>query len=171
MGRKMALKVKKIPNTNTLIQNSRANHSLIFHNFKTNERIYISDKFINQLQLELIDWACRQTKATSIQSFLNENGYKRSSFRDWCKKYPELELVKQDARAILGAIRENEAMYNKNCNYPVIMATLPVYSEEWEELERIKAEFKVKAQMVQQAPVVCGIPVYDYRAIEDKKDK
>lgn len=157
--------IDKIPNTNTLIQNSRANHSLLFHNFKSNERIYISDKFIKQLQLDLIDWVCKQTKATSIQHFLNLKGYKRSSFREWCQKYPELETIKQDARAILGAMREDEAMYNKNCNYPVIMATLAVYSEEWSEAERIKAEFKAKAQATQQTSLVVGIPTYQYDVI------
>ena len=165
-----ALNKPKIPNTNTLIQSGRAARDLIMYNLRSKERTLIGPKFIEQLINEEVDWALKQTKAVSLQMFLNEKGYSSSAYYRWLEMFPELNTIHNDVLAILGAVREMEAIYNKNCNYPVIMLSLHSYSRECLKAEQLKAELKAKAQAQQQTNIVVGIPTYTYNSVEKKEE-
>ena len=158
----VALKANEIPNTNTLNINSQSAYGLNSYNLRTKKTMFISPKFIKKLGEDLIDWTLKQTKAVGIQTYLNEKGYSSCGYYGWLDKFDDLKLIHNDCIAYLGAIRENEAIYNKNCNYQVILVTLPMYSYEFRKAAELQAELKAKAAAPQQSNLVVGIPTYQY---------
>lgn len=165
MARTTVSKAKEIPNTSTTYMTSKSAYGLNSFNLRTKKTMFISPKFIKQLGNELIDWTLKQTKAVGIQTYLNEKGYSSSHYYQWLDKFEDLRTIHHDCIAFLGEIREQEAIYNKNCNYQVIMVTLPRYSRIFREAMELQAELKAKAQTAQQTNVVVGIPTYQYDAI------
>jgi len=157
--------IDKIPNTNTQIINSQSAYGLNSYNLRTKKTIFISPKFIKKLSEDLIDWTLKQTTAVGIQHFLNEKGYSSCGYYKWLDKFEDLKAIHNDCIAYLGAVRETEATYNKNCNYQVILVTLPMYSHEFRKAAELQAELKAKAQTAQQTNVVVGIPTYQYDVI------
>jgi len=137
--------VDKIPNTNTMIKSSRAVSSEVY-NFKKGEVVYTAQKFIDQLKQQMVTWAIKQKKSRSIQHFLNKHGWFRSDFDYWLSTHEDLKATYKDVLCILGAIREDQATYNRLANPNMIMQTQAYYSPELKECKQLEAELKAKSQ-------------------------
>ena len=91
-----------------------------------------SEAFIEQLIAELIEWVSRDDSLI-IQKFYIEKGITRKTFSRWRERFPQLDDAFKYAKNVI-AIRREESILKKD-DPRFVQYTLPMYSEDWKELD------------------------------------
>ena len=96
-------------------------------------QIPVSDAYLEDLGLDLMEWADKNKEALKVNVWLRSKLIARNVFRDWCKRSEKLAMAHSFAKNAIGDRREIAAL-NKQMDASLVLKTMPIYDEDWVEL-------------------------------------
>ena len=90
----------------------------------------ISDAFLYNLSLKLVEWADKNPEATKLNKFLTENKIHWATFDDWRKRNKDLDHAATFALRRIGDRREDGAMGRKYAENTVLRS-MHFYDPDW----------------------------------------
>jgi len=111
----------------------------------------VSERFIEQLALELIDWVKNNDDALKIEQFLVEHNICKSDLMRWIDKHPALSDAYAFAKMALGCRREIGGLKRKY-DGSIVSFTMPQYDEAW--VKNVEWRSNLKASQEQQIPEI-----------------
>ncbi len=128
-------------------------------------------EFIELLTKQIINWAYNDKKALFLDQFWFSKGIPTATFRDWRKRFPELDEACQEAKLMIGMRRETGAI-NRKFEPGMIRAVQPMYRPEWKELIEWNSNLKQKAdEKTQNNTIQWVLEKFPDSNIVPKKDK
>jgi len=138
----MKAKVKKGPKSSTVVATDTKKPTFFFYkDIFTGLEAPMSDKGIERLAIEIVEWAHKDPEAYKLSQFFYNKGIGRDVWLDWCRKYPELERASVHAKGIIGDRRETGALKNK-LNVGMVHYSMSFYDPEWKEESVRRAALK-----------------------------
>jgi hypothetical protein len=145
-------------------------NSLIYFDHKTREKNWMTEKKIERLGIELLQWV-ETPEATKLSKFFHNRRITNQTVLEWCKKWPTFAEDYQLAKEIVGDRREDGAL-NKIFDAHFIRISMPMYDEDWKNETIRLATLKI-AQEQAQKPNTIIVEMVDYsgKRIEEKKEE
>lgn len=98
---------------------------------------------IDELAVELYDWAMNNEEALKLSSFFTKRGISGDTLKRWKKRSKKLKVAHELAKAAIGERRETGALSRKyESNF--IYKTMPLYDKEYKVLEEWRATINRK---------------------------
>lgn len=99
----------------------------------------VSDTFLENLALRLMDWAVRGKESLKLNVFLKENNIDRHSFHTWRKRCQRLDWATKFALNAIGDTREIGALKRKYVE-GTVLKSMHQYDEDWKAGEEWRAK-------------------------------
>jgi len=148
----------------------------------TLRKIPISDASIDQMAARLVKWILTTPKTKIVfADFLRIEGRDFTSFKNLKKRSEKLEAAYKFAMMCIGATREKGMLLNK-LNASGVIASMPIYSQQWKELAEWKSALQQKSneqtttkfvvlEKAAQTSVVPPLKSVVAKAMPDEKEK
>lgn len=88
---------------------------------------------IDKLCADLLKKAAERKDLTSMTQYFKEMGILPTTFKNWCKKYPQIETAYRNAMEFIGDTREKHGMEN-GLSPALIKYSMQIYKEEYKKL-------------------------------------
>ena len=92
-----------------------------------------------QMAKDLLNYVRDHNECLNVGEFFVERKLNRATFNRWCREEDELKVILEEAKHVLGLRREKYAILGGGNAY-VIMKTMYMYLEEYDEANRYSAE-------------------------------
>lgn len=117
---------------------------MIFDFGQWNERPY-SENWIKQLAYDLLQWAENDEDALVLDEFYTRKHIRATDINRLNERWPYLLEAKELAKRFIGIRREKGALKRK-LDAGMVMQSMPLYSVDWDELQKRKYELMAKAK-------------------------
>lgn len=117
-------------------------------------RIYpVTVEYIEQVALELIEWAKDDCRALKISQFFTRQGISTTTVKKWRDKSPVFDEAYVYAKQIIGDRRETGAIENEY-DSGMIRSSMPIYDDEWKMNEEWRSKLKDQSGQMGNVKVV-----------------
>ncbi len=138
----MKKKIEKSRKSSTVVDKEAKRVSFFFYrDIFTGLEAPMSDKGIERLANELVEWAQKDPDALKLSQFHFDKGISYKTWGEWRNKFPELQQAVNDAKQIIGNRRETGALKNK-LNAGMVHYSMSFYDPEWKEESVRRAALK-----------------------------
>jgi len=128
----------------------------------------ISEAFIERLAQDFVSWAINNEDAIILSDFPISMGIAPRTFDRWAAKHDALKFAKETVLQVIGNRRQRNGLKNK-FNPSLVMTSMALYDEEWDNLEKLRNERKIAAQKNQPSDVKYTIVVDSYKDTPETK--
>jgi hypothetical protein len=103
----------------------------------------VSEAFINNLCEQMIVWINTDQEALLFEEFLHKKNLLDTTFMDWAKKWPKLEMAHQYVLRAIGIRREKMALRGE-INQSLVAFVQPHYSKVWKQQTEWRSKLKTQ---------------------------
>lgn len=124
-----------------------------YRDFFTLKMQPVSDAFLNQLSIDLTNWALKNDDATSVSEFFFEKHIPERSYRAWLEKHVNFEQAYHTSKHII-ANRLFKNGLKKNYDSSLVRLALPMLSNEWKQLEEWRSKLNADDKAASNIKVI-----------------
>lgn len=126
----------------------------------------VTQKFIERISAELIEWAEHSNEAVKLSQFFDAKRIPRDTWNNWVR-YDTFKVAKQLALSILGNKREYAALIRKY-EAGTVNFMMPNYDPDWKEMLQFRAKLKAESENNNQ-PLIITKTVYKTIPTEEQE--
>jgi hypothetical protein len=132
-------KVLSVDTSTTIVESANRVHIDDYRDMKSFRMLPMSERGIERIATELIDWATNNEDALKMTQFYTKHGLNSHTIDRWCERVPFFREAIEHAKKIIGDRREIGAL-KKKYSESIVSASMAFYDPEWKALLEWRAK-------------------------------